>query len=49
MLEDYKAVVAEQYDLIDKKDQAYFCCKFNRKEGDVRCCAHIYNIIVQAG
>jgi hypothetical protein len=25
-----------------------FCCKFNRKDGDVCCCAHTYNIAVQA-
>jgi hypothetical protein len=49
MLEEYEAAVADQYDLMDEKDQAFFCCKFNRGEGDVRCCAHIYNIAVQVG
>jgi hypothetical protein len=49
MLDEFEAVVAGQYDLMSDRDQAYFCCKFNRKEGDVRCCAHIYNIAVQAG
>jgi hypothetical protein len=49
MLDEFEAVVAGQFDLMSDRDQAYFCCKFNRKEGDVRCCAHIYNIAVQAG
>jgi hypothetical protein len=31
---------------MDKLNQARFCCKFNRKDGDVRCIAHIYNIAV---
>lgn len=34
---------------MDSYDQLRFAIKFNRKEGDVRCCAHIYNIAVQAG
>jgi hypothetical protein len=34
---------------MDELNQARFCCKFNRKDGDVRCIAHIYNIAVQAG
>ena len=49
MLDDFEAVVQEQFDLLEDREQAYFCCKFNRKDGDVRCCAHIYNIAVQAG
>jgi hypothetical protein len=49
MLDEFEAVVTRQYDQMSDRDQAYFCCKFNRKEGDVRCCAHIYNIAVQAG
>jgi hypothetical protein len=49
MLDEYEAVVAEQYDVMEDKEQAFFYCKFNRTEGDVRCCAHIYNIAVQAG
>jgi hypothetical protein len=49
MLDNFEAEVENQYDLMEERDQAYFCCKFNRKEGDVRCCAHIYNIAVQAG
>jgi len=42
-------MVKEQFNKIEERDQAYFCCKFNRKEGDIRCCAHIYNIAIQAG
>jgi hypothetical protein len=49
MLNDFKDLIQEQYDLIDERDQAFFCYKFNRNDRDVRCCAHIYNIIVQAG
>ena len=46
MLDEYEAVVAEQYDVMEDKEQAFFCCKFNRAEGDVRCYIHIYNITV---
>jgi hypothetical protein len=46
MLDEFKAVVIRQYDQISNRDQAYFCYKFNQKEGDVRCCAYIYNIAV---
>ena len=46
MLNDYEVVVQEQYDLIDNRDQAFFCYKFNKKDGDVRCYTHIYNITV---
>jgi len=49
MLDEYEAVVAEQYDVMEDKEQAFFYCKFNRTEGDVRCCIYIYNITVQAG
>ena len=49
MLEEFEAETAERFDQMDTRDQAYFYCKFNRAEGDVRCCAHIYNIAVQAG
>jgi hypothetical protein len=49
MLYEFEAEVALRYSLMNERDQAYFCCKFNRAEGDVRCCAHIYNIAVQAG
>ena len=48
MLEEFEAVVASQWEHMEEEDQLSFCCKFNRKEGDVRCCAHIYNIAVQA-
>jgi hypothetical protein len=34
---------------MEELDQATFCCKFNRVNGDIRYCAHIYNIAVQAG
>jgi hypothetical protein len=46
MLNEYEAVVAEQYDVIEDKEQAFFYCKFNYVEEDVRCYTHIYNIIV---
>lgn len=46
ILNEFEAVVIEQFDLMSDRDQAYFCYKFNRKEGDIRCCAHIYNIAV---
>ena len=49
MLYEYEATIAERYDEMGVRDQAYFFCRFNRVEGDVRCCAHIYNIAVQAG
>jgi hypothetical protein len=49
MLDDFEAVVQEQFDLLEDREQAYFYYKFNRKDSDVRCCAHIYNITVQAG
>jgi hypothetical protein len=49
MLDEFEAVVATQWEAMDELDQARFCCKFNRKDGDVRCVAHIYNIAVQAG
>lgn len=34
---------------MEPTDQAFHFLRFNRVEGDVRCCAHIYNIAVQAG
>jgi hypothetical protein len=49
MLDEFEVVVVEQWDLMDKLDQARFCCKFNRKDGDVRCVSYIYNIAIQAG
>jgi hypothetical protein len=49
MLDEFEAVVASQWEAMNELDQARFCCKFNRKDGDVRCIAHIYNIAVQAG
>jgi hypothetical protein len=49
MLDEFEAIVADQWDTMNKEDQVQFCCKFNRKDGDVRCVAHIYNITVQAG
>jgi hypothetical protein len=49
MLDDYEDLIQDQYDTIDDRDKAFFYYKFNRKDGDVRCCAYIYNIIVQAG
>ena len=48
MLEEFEAVVASQCGQMEEEDRLSFCCKFNRKDGDVRCCAHIYNIAVQA-
>ena len=49
MFDEFEAVVSDQYNVMNDKDQAFFCCKFNEAEGDVRCCAYIYNITVQAG
>jgi hypothetical protein len=49
MFDEFEAVVSDQYNVMNDKDQAFFCCKFNHAEGDVRCCAYIYNITVQAG
>ena len=46
MLNKFEAVVQEQWEAIEELDQATFCYKFNRVNGDVRCCAHIYNIAV---
>jgi hypothetical protein len=46
MLNEFKACVQEQWDTIDDLGQATFCCTFNRIDGDVRCCAYIYNITV---
>jgi hypothetical protein len=49
MLDKFEANVHEQWEAIDELEQATFCYKFNTTNGDVRCCAHIYNIAVQAG
>ena len=49
MMDEFEAAVEEQYDAMDEKDQAANFLKFSRIEGDVRCCAHIYNIAIQAG
>jgi hypothetical protein len=49
MLEEFEAVVEERYTLLSGREKHFFCCRFNRVEGDVRCCAHVYNIAVQAG
>ena len=49
MLEMFEAVVEEQWEAKEGRDKLFFCCRFNRLEGDVRCCAHIYNIAVQSG
>jgi hypothetical protein len=49
MLARFEEEVRYQYKELEARDQAYFCCKFNRVDGDVRCCAHIYNIGVQTG
>ena len=48
MLDDYEDLIQDQYDIMDDRDKAFFYYKFNRKDGDVRCCTHIYNITVQA-
>ena len=34
---------------MDADDKARYFLQFNRVEGDVRCCAHVYNLAVQAG
>jgi hypothetical protein len=49
MLEMFEAVVLEQWEHKSGQERLFFSCRFNRVEGDVRCCAHIYNIAVQAG
>jgi hypothetical protein len=48
MLDEFETAVQYQYNQMDKVDQLYFCCKFNHKDGDIRYCAHTYNIGVQA-
>jgi hypothetical protein len=48
MLDEFEVVVTEQWDTMEYPDQVRFYCTFNRKDGDVHCCAHIYNIAVQA-
>jgi hypothetical protein len=45
MLAEFEAIIAERY-IIDKRDRAYFCYKFNKVKEDVCCYLHIYNIIV---
>jgi hypothetical protein len=49
MLEMFEAVVEEKWEEMIGLERLMYCCKFNRIEGDVRCCAHIYNIAIQAG
>ena len=49
MLKDYERRVNEKYKTLSSGDQCCYCLKFNRTDGDVRCCAHIYNIAVNAG
>jgi hypothetical protein len=46
MLAEFKAIIAERYKVMNERDRAYCCCKFNKVKRDVRCCAHIYNIAV---
>ena len=48
MLDEFEAVVAEQWDAMEYPDQVRFCYTFNRKDGDIRCYTYIYNIAVQA-
>jgi len=49
MLDEFKAIIQEQWEAMEELAQATFCCKFNRVNGDICYCAHIYNIAVQAG
>jgi len=49
MLDEFEAIVQEQWEAMEELDQATFCYKFNRVNGDICYCAHIYNIAVQAG
>jgi hypothetical protein len=49
MLADFEAVVEERWMVMSGRQRLFFSLKFNKLEGDVRCCAHIYNIAVQAG
>ena len=46
MLDIFKVAVEEKWDLIEEYNKLRFTCKFNRKDGDMRCYAYIYNIIV---
>jgi hypothetical protein len=41
MLARFEDCVNVQYESLDKRDKVHFCCRFNRKDGDVRCFAQI--------
>ncbi len=47
MLDYFQTAVADQWNLMEEKEKIKII-KFDRKDGDVRCCAHIYNLAVQA-
>ena len=51
MLEEFEAVVAEGWEDLTEEEQMVHPknFQFTRKEGDVRCVSHVYNIAVQAG
>jgi hypothetical protein len=49
ILDEFEAHIHEQWEAMEELEQATFCCKFNRVDGDVWYCTHIYNIAVQAG
>jgi hypothetical protein len=46
MLAKFKAIIAKRYKVMDKRNRAYFCCKFNKVKGDICCYVYIYNITV---
>jgi len=49
MLKELQAQIEERYTLLPVGEQCQYCLTFNTQEGDVRCCAHVYNIAVNAG
>jgi hypothetical protein len=49
MLQEFQTSVALRLDELEGREKVFAMLKFDRKEGDVRCCAHIYNIAVQTG
>lgn len=48
MLDDFEKAVEERWQALEEAEQLQFCCKFNRINRDIRCCAHVYNLAVQA-
>jgi hypothetical protein len=46
MLNEFKAIIAKQWEVIEENDQARFYYKFNRKDSDVRYTSYINNIAI---